>query len=208
MLTADGAAYAASASIPDSSGVIHGCYKATSNGSVSRLGVIDTTLPGGKCPKDQTELSWNQTGPQGPAGATGPVGPTGATGSQGATGPAGPQGPQGSPGAQGPQGAQAAALSPVIIRELAGLRGLSGTHGPRGPQGSQGAPGPRGPAAAMSVVSATADIGLLPGSADEYVVTNGGLQGQGGLFTRDESGAVVGVDIAGRLFKRVPTAPL
>jgi CubicO group peptidase (beta-lactamase class C family) len=53
---------------------------------------------------------------------------------------------------------------------------------------------------------APADIGLLPGGADEYVVTNGGLKGQRGFFTRDESGAVVGVDLAGRLFSQVPTA--
>ena len=51
---------------------------------------------------------------------------------------------------------------------------------------------------------APADIGLLPGGADEYIVTSGGLKGQRGFFTRDESGAVVGVDLAGRLFKRVP----
>ena len=53
---------------------------------------------------------------------------------------------------------------------------------------------------------APADIGLLPGDADEYIVTSGGLKGQRGFFTRDESGAVVGVDLAGRLFNRVPTA--
>ncbi len=53
---------------------------------------------------------------------------------------------------------------------------------------------------------APADIGLLPGAADEYVVTSGGLGGQGGCFTRNETGAVVGIDMAGRLFKRVPTA--
>jgi hypothetical protein len=64
-----GAAYAASASIPDSAGVIHGCFKPTSNGSVSTLGVIDTALPGGRCPKGQTALSWNQTGPAGPSTA-------------------------------------------------------------------------------------------------------------------------------------------
>ena len=51
-----------------------------------------------------------------------------------------------------------------------------------------------------------ADIGLLPGDRDEYIVTSGGLKGQRGFFTRDESGAVVGVDLAGRLFKRGPTA--
>lgn len=49
---------------------------------------------------------------------------------------------------------------------------------------------------------APADIGLLPGDSDEYIVTDGSLKGQRGFFTRDESGAVVGVDLAGRLFKR------
>ena len=51
-----------------------------------------------------------------------------------------------------------------------------------------------------------ADIGLLPGDGDEYIVTEGGLKGLRGFFSRDDSGAVVGVDLAGRLFTRVPTA--
>ncbi|MER5934694.1 serine hydrolase domain-containing protein [Streptomyces sp. NPDC002054] len=51
---------------------------------------------------------------------------------------------------------------------------------------------------------APADVGLLPGDKDEYVVTSGGLQGQRGYFTRDESGTVVGIDLAGRLFRRLP----
>jgi len=50
------------------------------------------------------------------------------------------------------------------------------------------------------------DFGLLPGDADEYIITSGAFKGQRGFFTRDESGAVVGVDLAGRLFNRVPTA--
>ena len=50
-----------------------------------------------------------------------------------------------------------------------------------------------------------AEIGLLPGDEDEYIVTSGGLTGQRGFFTRDESGVVVGVDLAGRLFNRVAT---
>lgn len=49
-----------------------------------------------------------------------------------------------------------------------------------------------------------ADFSLLPGDADEYVITSGGLKGQRGFFSRDETGAVVGVDLAGRLFTRVP----
>ncbi|WP_412077675.1 serine hydrolase domain-containing protein [Streptomyces xanthophaeus] len=51
-----------------------------------------------------------------------------------------------------------------------------------------------------------AAIGLLPGEGDEYIVTGGGLAGQRGFFSRDATGAVVGVDLAGRLFSRVPAA--
>ena len=45
------------------------------------------------------------------------------------------------------------------------------------------------------------DFGLLPG--DEYIVTSGALKGQRGFFTRDDSGAIVGADLAGRLFTRL-----
>jgi len=50
-----------------------------------------------------------------------------------------------------------------------------------------------------------ADFGLLPGDKDEYIITDGAFKGQRGFFSRDRSGAVVGVDLAGRLFSRVPT---
>lgn len=48
------------------------------------------------------------------------------------------------------------------------------------------------------------DFGLLPGDGHEYIVTGGAFVGQRGFFTRDERGAVAGVDLAGRLFSRVP----
>jgi len=57
-------------------------------------------------------------------------------------------------------------------------------------------PGPDYPPAA---------IGLLPGDSDEYIITDGGLKGLRGVFTRDRGSAVVGVDMAGRLFTQVPT---
>ncbi|MFR9749826.1 serine hydrolase domain-containing protein [Nocardia sp. 004] len=50
---------------------------------------------------------------------------------------------------------------------------------------------------------ATITLGLLPGDTDEYIVTAGGLQGQRGFFARDESGAVTGIDLAGRLLALV-----
>jgi CubicO group peptidase (beta-lactamase class C family) len=52
---------------------------------------------------------------------------------------------------------------------------------------------------------APSEFGLLPGDGDEYLITSGALTGQRGYFTRDERGAVVGVDLAGRLYRRVPT---
>ena len=45
------------------------------------------------------------------------------------------------------------------------------------------------------------DVGLLP--RDEYIVTDGEYAGQRGFFTRDASGEVTGVDLAGRLATRV-----
>jgi hypothetical protein len=51
-----------------------------------------------------------------------------------------------------------------------------------------------------------AGLGLLPGNADDYIITSGGLTGQRGFFTRDGDGAVVGLDLAGRLFNRVTMA--
>jgi hypothetical protein len=49
------------------------------------------------------------------------------------------------------------------------------------------------------------EIGLLPGDGDEYIITSG-MKGMRGFFTRDDSGAVVGIDAGGRMYRRVPTA--
>ena len=49
-----------------------------------------------------------------------------------------------------------------------------------------------------------ADFGLLSGDTDEWI-TSGGLTGQRGFFNRDVTGAVIGVELAGRRFTRVPT---
>jgi CubicO group peptidase (beta-lactamase class C family) len=46
------------------------------------------------------------------------------------------------------------------------------------------------------------DLGLLPGDADEYVITGGALNGQRGFFTRAADGSVTGVDLGGRLYRR------
>ena len=53
---------------------------------------------------------------------------------------------------------------------------------------------------------APAAIGCF-GDTDEYLIIEGGLKGQRGFFTRDQGGAIVGVDIAGRMFSRVQQTP-
>jgi hypothetical protein len=83
---AGGVAYA---TIPDSAGVIHTCYsKATGTWRP-----IDS--PSEKCKSGETQLDFNQRGPQGPAGPQGPSGPAGPAGPAGPQGPAGPAGPAG-----------------------------------------------------------------------------------------------------------------
>jgi hypothetical protein len=109
----------AMASIPDSSGLINGCFKAA-NG---QLRVIDPATD--SCLPTETAISWNQIGPQGPIGSAGAIGPQGP---QGAVGPAGPQGPKGDPGAPGAQGAQGAAGPPgPALTSLDSLNGVSCT---------------------------------------------------------------------------------
>lgn len=79
------------ATIPDSNGVIHGCYSANgadgTNGT--QLNIINPEKA--SCSKGQTAVSWSQTGP------TGPQGPQGAQGPQGDPGPSTLSALQGSP---------------------------------------------------------------------------------------------------------------
>ena len=73
-----GVAYA---SIPDSAGVIHGCY-VTGTG---QLRVYDSeSATSKKCASNEKPLNWNQQGPAGPAGPAGPTGPQGPAGTSGA----------------------------------------------------------------------------------------------------------------------------
>jgi hypothetical protein len=63
------AAGVAFATIPDSGGVIHGCYVTSAN--PHKLKVIDSAITP-NCPAGYTGLNWNQTGPPGPTGPAGP----------------------------------------------------------------------------------------------------------------------------------------
>jgi hypothetical protein len=91
---------AAWATIPDSSGVIHGCFKK----SGGALRVVDSSVVA--CASNEIALEWSQTGPPGPRGAPGPPG---------APGEPGPPGAPGLPGEPGPPGpAQVTVRSEVV----------------------------------------------------------------------------------------------
>ena len=141
---------AAYAAIPDSSGVIHGCYD--NGGNVK---VIDTAVTT-SCPKGYTPLNWSQTGPQGPQGATGPAGPAGPTG------PAGPAGAKGDTGDTGPAGP-------------AGPAGPQGPQGPAGPSGFSGYQVVTGPA-----VGQTYSLGGLTEHIFDAVCPSGDVVISGG----------------------------
>lgn len=134
-LSVAGVAYA---TIPDTSGVIHGCFKAGAGDDdgghgKGALRVIDTDK-GETCKNSELALDWNQTGPQGPQGIQGPQGPQGPQGEigpQGLQGATGAQGPQGIPGPQGPAGPSQvyfAQSAPNFVgdewEDLVGLSGL------------------------------------------------------------------------------------
>ena len=113
-----GIATAVQASIPDSSGVIHGCYNTSlAHGSpVGALRVIDTDKADGSCAGWEAPLDWNRRGVTGPTGPTGAIGPTGSTGPTG-PGPTGPTGPTGATGQRGPTGPQGTlgSLSKLVV---------------------------------------------------------------------------------------------
>jgi hypothetical protein len=91
MSTAGAIAYA---SVPDSDGIIHGCY----NKLIGTLRVQDASSSNPllrRCNASETAIMWNQAGPQGPAGPAGAQGPQGEPGRDGADGATGPQGPAG-----------------------------------------------------------------------------------------------------------------
>jgi hypothetical protein len=92
--------------IPGADGTIQGCYVTPGEHGLRLVANASD------CKRNETAISWNQTGPTGPQGATGPTGATGAKGATGATGPAGATGatgPAGATGATGPPGPNNAA---------------------------------------------------------------------------------------------------
>jgi hypothetical protein len=154
---------AVQASIPDASGVIHGCYNTSlAHGNpTGALRVTDAAKPNGTCASWELPLNWNQAGL---TGATGPTGAPGPTGARGATGSKGVTGSKGAPGANG----------------TTGPMGATGPEGPTGPKGATGAgatgaagpTGPTGPAGSGAALWAVVnDDGTLRDSGGHVVST-------------------------------------
>lgn len=118
-LLAGGGATLAFASTPTTPTTFQGCLSRTV-GAVYNVHLNPATAP--RCLSHDTQISWNQTGPQGVPGTAGATGPAGAAGV------AGPQGLKGDTGAQGP-------------------KGDTGATGLQGPKGDAGAAGPSNAAA-------------------------------------------------------------
>jgi len=79
---------ALSASVPDSGGLIHGCYK-TEKGVLHVIDPSAANKDQSSCKNDESALDWNQQGVQGPHGPQGPQGPQGVQGPQGPSGVSG-----------------------------------------------------------------------------------------------------------------------
>jgi hypothetical protein len=132
------------ATIPDSSGVIHACYRVADD---DRKGEVRIVSDPAACRTSEAAIQWNQVGrqgPQGPAGPQGPQGEKGERGEQGSQGPVGPKGDTGAQGAAGPPGAQGE-RGPAGPAGAVGPKGDTGAQGPAGPQGATGPQGPAGP---------------------------------------------------------------
>jgi hypothetical protein len=108
------AAGVAGATIPDQTGVIHGCFK-TQGG---QMRVIDSGA-GAICGLGERPLTWNLAGAQGPPG------------------PPGPPGPSGPPGFQGPPGAAGSSGYQIVLAQFTTDGNGNGTGGANCPNGKR-----------------------------------------------------------------------
>ncbi|HST25531.1 MAG TPA: collagen-like protein [Gaiellaceae bacterium] len=132
-----GVATAVQAAIPDSSGVIHGCYAKPTSGQPTQtygvLRVIDTEA-GQSCQANEIGLNWSQTGSKGATGPQGAPGPQGTPGTPGAPGAPGADGPTGPTGPS--DGAEVQTLSPTTIHAGDFLDTVAGTTTGKMPAGN------------------------------------------------------------------------
>ena len=114
--TAGGIAYA---SIPDSGGVIHGCYSLNGAGGTNGtpLNIVNSDIA--SCSKGQQAVTWSQTGPQGTAGKDGVSVTSTSLGAGNANCPTG--------------GSQFTAAGPTVTYACNGDKGDKGDTGAAGP---------------------------------------------------------------------------
>jgi collagen triple helix repeat protein len=167
-LVAGGSAAALATDSPPTR-VYQGCLN-RSLGALYHVALNPSSPPG--CLRDDTRVSWNQTGPMGPAGTRGATGAAGPQGSKGDTGAAGPQGAKGDTGTLGPAGANghtilsgqgapptnvgangdfyldtagSAVYGPKTDAGWGSPSSLVGAAGAKGDTGASGPQGPQGP---------------------------------------------------------------
>jgi len=170
-LVGAGIAYGA---IPDSSGVIHGCYSS----KTGALRVINSSTA--KCASGELALNWNQKGPKGDTGAAGPRGYVGPQGPQGLKGEAGPKGDPGAAGAQG----------------LKGDTGPAGAPGPSGIVATNGSyaghiPSPLPTTGFNSIAQAGDMVHVTPNPGDRVLVNVSGVFGT--TYALGSTGLYVGI---------------
>ncbi len=125
-----GAAIAGGA-IPAANGTITGCYvRPNVDGPNGQFRIIDKENPQQTCDAiNETELQFNQRGPQGTKGDPGPAGAPGQKGDpgvQGNTGPAGPPGAAGGGGANDKFGGVSGPAADIFMK----IDGIAGERGP------------------------------------------------------------------------------
>jgi Collagen triple helix repeat (20 copies) len=144
-------------------------FTACKSNSTGALRLIDPSLSSNSqlshCSREESAVSWNQSGREGPPGPQGEQGDRGPAGPAGAQGEAGPAGAQGATGAAGPQGlnGDTGAKGDPGAKGDAGATGSQGPKGDTGDKGDKGDPGATGPTGATG--PAGKDGSPLVGSA-------------------------------------------
>ncbi len=170
LLVVAGGAYAA---IPDAAGVIHGCYRTSTDDQKGQLRVVEDPA---NCRNNEQPIQWNERGAQGlpgPAGADGADGADGTDGADGADGVSPTVKQLDVSDASCPGGGAA-------ITDAAGTTAYvcNGATGPAGPAGADGTPfdgtftSPNG-AYSLSVTDAGV---LVTGSGSTVRVSSTGIR--------------------------------
>ena len=137
-VVAVGVAGYAYGAVTDTSQVYTGCL---SKGTITSVSIGDTPLAA--CKKDDTQISWSQTGPQGIQGEKGDPGIQGIQGLKGDTGATGPSGLSGFQVVEESETSGTSAFTSAIAECPAGKRVIGGAFSIQGVVGNDVGTGPR-----------------------------------------------------------------